>query len=90
MPRRRGGGGAKRNQELREKLDPMVRARLDSIPYARKLQLLDANNVKLSFYATPVREKVEESCTNKLTELEKSLINEAFLKLFPDAIIREL
>ncbi|MEI2583778.1 hypothetical protein [Scytonema sp. PRP1] len=90
MLRIRGGGGAKRNQELREKLDPMVRARLDRIPYARKLQLLDANNVKLSFYATPARKKVEESCTNKLTEFEKSLINEAFLKLFPDAIIREL
>lgn len=87
MPSRRGG--ASRNQELRVKLDPIVKSRLDSIPYATKLKLLDNNQVKfnLKLHADSARKKIEQRCTNKLTEFEKSMINESFLRLFPDAIV---
>jgi hypothetical protein len=90
MARRRGGGGAKSNQELREKLDPIVRARLDSISYATKLQVLEAKGIKISNYHIEIRQKNKELRGNKLSEYQKSIINEKFLELFPDAIIREL
>ena len=88
MARRRSG--AKSNQDLREKLDPMVRARLDSIPYVRKLQVLEANGIKISHYWIELREKRKEVRANKLSESQKSIINKRILELFPDAIIREL
>jgi hypothetical protein len=87
---RRRGGGAKSNQELREKLDPIVKARLDSISYAKKLQVLEANGIKISHYWIELREKRKEVRANKLSESQKSIINERFLELFPDAIIQEL
>jgi hypothetical protein len=88
MPRR--SGGDRSNQNFKRELDPVVRARLDSIPYATKFKLLDANKEKINWSGTTGREKIEQSRTDKLTEFQKWDINYSFLKLFPDAIIREL